>query len=94
MDLLDRMDSSKEASELVDITTLGWHPLPFELQEAFLCVCRWEGLLDFKNEKCGLSSGQGLAPSLLHLEVSVHRAQTPASQPETHLSPASLYLED
>ena len=24
-----RMDSSKEAYELVDITTLGWHPLPF-----------------------------------------------------------------
>ena len=78
------------------LTSLLWGGTPslFELQEAFLCVCRWEGLLDFKNEKCGLSSGQGLAPSLLHLEVSVHRAQTPASQPETHLSPASLYLED
>ena len=93
MDLLDRMDSSKEAYGLVDITTLGWHPLAFWPSRSLLCVCRWEGLLDFKSEKCGLSSGQGLAPSLLHLGVSVHRAQTPAFQPESHLSPASLYLE-
>lgn len=75
------------------LTSLLWGGAPSlsDLQEAFLCVCRRKALLDFK--KCGLSSGPGLAPSLLPLGVSVHRAQTPASQPETHLSLASLYLE-
>ena len=77
------------------LTSLLWGDAPshFDLQEAFLCMCRRKALLDFKNKKCGLSSGHGLAPSLLPLGVSVHRAQTLASEPETHLSLASLYLE-
>ena len=37
---------------VVESLTMRWqHPLSFDLQGAFLCMCSQGGLLDFKNEK-------------------------------------------
>ena len=38
--------------QVVESLTMRWqHPLSFDLQGAFLCMCSQGGLLDFKNEK-------------------------------------------
>ena len=67
---------------------MGWGPLPFDLQRAFLHMRSQEGLLALKNEKYVVSSWHGSAPLPLHLGVSIHRGQTPAIQPRAHLFPA------
>ena len=73
----------------------GGAPSLFDLHGAFLRMCSWRGLLDFKNEEYVVSylpSGQGPASSIILLlwsfcyyGVSVHRRET--VQPGTHLSP-------
>ena len=80
--------------------TIGWRPLPFDTQGAFLGMCIQEGLLDLENEKYVvifyLLFGKGSAspPSCYYLclGVSVHRGQILAAHPGAHLSPASLRL--
>ena len=88
----------------------SWHrllwgvtPSLFYLQEAFLRMCRWGGLPNFKNEECvcvffNLVSVQGTASSIILLlwsfsyyGVFVHRGEI--VQPEAYLTPASIAPE-
>lgn len=93
--LLDKMDSRKETYGQTDIMYYGETPppTPFDLRGAF-CACVVRKVSDFENEKYmvyQLYSGQGSdSPSsccCLHLGISAHKEQTPAAQPQVHLSP-------
>lgn len=47
--LLVKMESSKEVYGYLTSLARKWHPLSFDLQVAFLHMCSWEALLNFKN---------------------------------------------
>ena len=68
--------------------------LPFDFQGTFLHMYSRKGLLGLENEKCVVSYlGRAQLLLLFILELSVHRGQTLAAQPGTHLSPASEWNE-
>ena len=78
---------------------MGWHPPPFLASEEPFCsfVVRKASLTSRMGNMwfLYLLSGQDSAPpcpcQYLYLGVSVHRGQTSATQPEAHLSPASIW---
>lgn len=91
--LLDKMDSCKEAYGQIDVTYYGETPPPLLTFEEPFCARVVRKVSDFENEEYmvyQLYSGQGSdTPSscyCLHLGVSAHKEQTPAAQPQAHLS--------